>query len=118
MNFLIDAQLPKLLALRLREWGHTAYHTLELEGGNRTPDGEVAVFADARGAVLVSKDLDFLHSHLLEGSPVRLLLVCTGNVPNRQLLALFEENLELILGAVRRSRLVELNQAGIILRGG
>ncbi|MFO7724206.1 MAG: DUF5615 family PIN-like protein [Oceanipulchritudo sp.] len=116
MKFLVDAQLPKLLAIRLREWGHTAYHTLELEGGNRTPDGEVASFADAREAVLVSKDLDFLHSHLLEGSPVRLLLVCTGNISNRQLLAVFEKNLELVVEAVRRSRLVELNQAGIILR--
>ncbi len=35
---------------------------------------------------------------------------------NRQLLALFEKNLELVGDAVRRSRLVELNQAGIILR--
>ena len=72
MNFIVDAQLPKLLALRLREWGM--------------------------------------------GSPVSLLLVCTGNISNRQLLALFEKNLELILGAVMRSRLVELNQTGIIMR--
>lgn len=34
MKFLVDAQLPHLLAIRIRELGHSARHTLDLCGGN------------------------------------------------------------------------------------
>lgn len=37
MKFLVDAQLPRLLAIRLNELGHSSLHTLELPTGNRTP---------------------------------------------------------------------------------
>ena len=38
MNFLVDAHLPRHLALLLREQGHDAIHTLDLAEGNRTTD--------------------------------------------------------------------------------
>lgn len=38
MKFLVDAQLPRRLAGRLREAGHEAIHTLDLPLGNRTTD--------------------------------------------------------------------------------
>ena len=38
MKFLIDAQLPRRLAGRLREVGFDAIHTLDLPLANRTPD--------------------------------------------------------------------------------
>lgn len=38
MKFIVDAQLPRLLAVRLRELGQEATHTLELDAGNRTQD--------------------------------------------------------------------------------
>jgi len=36
MNFLVDAHLPRHLALLLRKHVHDAIHTLDLGGGNRT----------------------------------------------------------------------------------
>ncbi len=62
MNFLIDAQLPRLLAVRLRELGHDASHTLDLKDGNRTCDQTISACAFAQNAVVVSKDRDFLDS--------------------------------------------------------
>lgn len=118
MKFLVDAQLPRILAVRLSERGHAAQHTLDLADGNRTPDGCVADIADEYGAVVISKDLDFLNSHLLIGSPVKLLIVTTGNISNRKLLALFEVHLDLIINALSQSDLVELSQHGLILRNG
>jgi len=41
MKFLVDAQLPRRMALWLSESGHDAKHTLDLPAGNRTPDAEV-----------------------------------------------------------------------------
>ena len=46
MTFLVDAQLPRRLAHRLRDRGHIAFHTLDLERGNRTPDRVLSAIAD------------------------------------------------------------------------
>jgi predicted nuclease of predicted toxin-antitoxin system len=41
MNFLVDAHLPRHLALLLREHGYDAIHTLDLPEGNRTTDKRI-----------------------------------------------------------------------------
>jgi predicted nuclease of predicted toxin-antitoxin system len=41
VNFLVDAQLPRRLALRLRDAQHDVLHTLDLPNGNRTTDAEI-----------------------------------------------------------------------------
>ena len=46
MIFLIDAQLPRRLARVLQQYGHQAYHTLDLPQQNRTDDDEIMQFAD------------------------------------------------------------------------
>jgi hypothetical protein len=46
MKFIVDAQLPRLLAIRLRELGHEATHTLDLDAGNRTQDNTIANLAE------------------------------------------------------------------------
>ena len=113
MKFLIDAQLPALLARRLIEAGHDAIHTLDLPGGNRTPDDEIAHLADVDDRVVVSKDGDFRDSHLLRGTPKKLLIVATGNITNRELIALFEEHLGAIVAALDGADLVELAAAAL-----
>lgn len=115
MNFLVDAQLPRLLAIRLCELGQTARHTLDLQKGNHTPDQEIAAIADKEHAVVITKDSDFLNSHLLNDSPSRLLLVSTGNISNRQLLTLFEQHIDRITAALSQSRLLELTPTGLVI---
>lgn len=117
MKFLVDAQLPHLLAIRIRELGHSARHTLDLCGGNRTPDADIAALADREDEVVVTKDADFIDSHLLFGSPSRLLLVAVGNISNFQLLELFGSQISLIISSLEQSRLVELNRRGLVIRG-
>jgi predicted nuclease of predicted toxin-antitoxin system len=115
VNFVIDAQLPRLLAVRLRELGHDASHTLDLEKGNRTSDQVISAFANAKNAVVVSKDRDFLDSHLLTGSPSRLLMIASENIPNRRLLSMFENHMESIVNAFAQASWVELNEEGLII---
>lgn len=115
MNFLVDAQLPRLLAVLLNELGQSARHTLDLAAGNRTSDRTLAELADADEAVVISKDADFLNSHLLHRRPAKLLLVSTGNIPNPSLLGIFEAHLDQIVAAFRDSAFIELTRTGLII---
>ncbi len=57
MNFLVDAQLPRRLANRLREAGHDAQHALDLPGKNRTTDAEIIEIAAREHRVVIMKTL-------------------------------------------------------------
>lgn len=115
MKFLIDAQLPSRLARHLNVTGHDAIHTLDLPEQNRTTDAEIARLADAEDRIVVSKDSDFRDSHLLSGTPARLLVVSTGNVTNRDLLALIDEHLDELVAAFQSARLVQLTTEDLLV---
>lgn len=87
MRFLVDAQLPPALCRWLRERGHEAAHVAEL-GLVAADDASIAARAEADGAVLVSKDEDFVTLRL----PDRfgLLWLRCGNATNRALVAWLE----------------------------
>jgi predicted nuclease of predicted toxin-antitoxin system len=59
--------------------------------------------------VVITKDTDFYHSHLLHGKPWKLLLVRTGNIRTRELAALFGRHLPEIIAALEQNSLVELD---------
>jgi predicted nuclease of predicted toxin-antitoxin system len=115
VKFLIDAQLPVRLGGLLSAGGHDAVHTSQLPERNRTTDTALAALADAEERVVVTKDRDFRDSHLLRGAPRRLLVVATGNVSNRDLLALFAENLETLVVALDEARYVEIGPSGLVI---
>ena len=56
MRFLVDAQLPRRMALRLLDSGHEALHTLDLPLGNRTSDNEIIQLAESENRIVVTKD--------------------------------------------------------------
>lgn len=87
MNFLLDAQLPPALCGWLRERGHQAVHVFEIDMVAAS-DTEIAARAEADGAVLVSKDEDFVTLRL----PDRFAFVWLrcGNATNRALAAWLE----------------------------
>ena len=88
MKFLVDAQLPRRLALRLREAGHESIHTLDLPQGNRTTDTFINDLSIRGHYVVITKDADFVNSFILNRRPHKLLLVSTGNISNAELEAL------------------------------
>ena len=113
MRALVDAQLPRRLAYRLRELGHDAAHTLDLPDGNRTTDLDIARVADAEERVVVTKDSDFVASRVLRGTPARLLLISTGNLPNQELEALLLPVLDEIADAFEETSFVELTRTTV-----
>lgn len=115
MKFLVDAQLPHRLALWLVDAGFDARHTLDLPQANATADSEVMQLADAEERVVVTKDSDFVDSHLLRGRPAKLLLVATGNISNSALIDLISHNLASITAALTQHRFVELGKSQLII---
>jgi predicted nuclease of predicted toxin-antitoxin system len=67
--------------------------------------------------VVVTKDSDFYHSHLLHGKPWKLLLVRTGNIRTRDLKMLFQTHLTAIAAALEQNSLVELDRQKVQVVG-
>jgi predicted nuclease of predicted toxin-antitoxin system len=115
VRWLIDAQLPRRLAVRLMELGHDAVHTRDLPRGNRSTDSDLCRIADASARILVSKDRDFLDSFYINSSPSRLLWVTVGNVTNTELLILFESMLPDLQQAFACSKCIEITSHELIV---
>ena len=93
MKFIVDAQLPYRLKIWLAKNGFDSVHTRDLPQANETEDFDIASFAGKENRVVITKDGDFLKLHILSGKPEKLLLITTGNIVNKDLLALFERTL-------------------------
>lgn len=117
MNFLVDAQLPRRMSAWLVSAGCDAIHTLDLPDKNRTTDEQINDVADREQRVVISKDSDFVDSHLLCGRPAKLLLVSTGNISNRDLEALVVPLLPDIIREFQTHSFLELGPTGIVVRG-
>jgi predicted nuclease of predicted toxin-antitoxin system len=115
MRLIVDAQLPRMLSDLLKSGGHDSIHTSELPLGNKTPDEEICRLAEVEGCIVVTKDSDFVTSHLLNKIPPQLLLVATGNISNEQLCEVFRKNLPALELAFESSVFVEINRAAMIV---
>ena len=114
MKFLIDAQLPRRLARWLGTEGHDAVHTMDLPAGNRTEDAQINAISTREQRIVVTKDVDFVDTFLLQRTPHKLLLVTTGNIGNPELVRLFEDNLDGIVHALETSDFIELSHDSMI----
>jgi len=117
VKFLVDAQLPRRFAAWLRDRGHDALHTLDLPEQNRTADASITALADREHRIVVTKDADFVDSHIVSGKPEKLLWISTGNIANAGLEAILYANLATIVRALESSHFVELNRNGVVIHG-
>lgn len=117
MKFLVDAQLPYRLARYIRTKGHDVVHTDDMPNKEKTSDTEIRALAKADGRIVISKDKDFQDSHILQKQPAQLLLLTTGNIVNRDLLALFEANWDEIEDKFQLCDLLELTNTQLIAHG-
>ena len=60
MKFIVDAQLPRRLALELIASGHDAVHTLDFPAGNRTQNKDIMAMAVRENRIVMTKDSDFV----------------------------------------------------------
>lgn len=113
MKFIVDAQLPKSLSDLLNQKGYDSVHTLDLPNKNKTKDSQIAKLANEEGRIVISKDVDFLESFMVKSEPRKLIIVKTGNILNRHLIKIFEENLEILIQMISRSDLIEVSRTEI-----
>ena len=114
MKFLIDAQLPYRLKLWLAANSCDAIHTNDLPARNLTADTAIADIADQENRIVITKDGDFLKLKILHDKPEKLLILTTGNIVNKELLALFERNFQIIQKLFNSYDTVEMNNNFVI----
>ncbi len=115
MIFLIDANLPYKLAKRLKVRGFDALHTDDLPNKERTTDKEIRDISISQNRIVITKDSDFLDTHLINNIPRKLLLVSTGNIVNKELFLLFDNHFNEIVKLFDIYDLVEINNLEIIV---
>ncbi len=116
MKFLVDAQLPRRLAMQLNTAGFDALHTLDLPLSNRTTDATINEFSINEQRIVITKDADFVASFVLYQRPPRLLLISTGNIRNAELENLFAANIEKLNEAFTSGfKFVEMSRTAIII---
>jgi predicted nuclease of predicted toxin-antitoxin system len=114
MRFLIDAQLPSKLGEILQKAGLHAIHVDSLPDGDESSDKTIALYADQHNLIVITKDSDFYHSHMILRQPKKLLLVTTGNLKNRALFDLFRANALIIRNLFESCNYVEMTNDSII----
>ena len=114
MKFIVDAQLPKSLARLLVSLGHDAIHTLDLPLKNATRDSYISTISIKEQRIVISKDSDFYDSFQIKKEPYKLLYLTVGNMRNTHLLALFTQNINIIVNELSLSDVVEMNATSII----
>jgi predicted nuclease of predicted toxin-antitoxin system len=103
--FLVDAQLPPLLAEALRQAGCEAVHVVDL-GLQAATDEQIWDEAISRSAVLVTKDRDFALRRAATNDGPAILWVRVGNTSNRKLIELVLRALPAIITAIERDEAV------------
>ena len=114
-KFIIDTQLPHQLASFLRKKGIDAVHTTDTFKGHLLQDKEIVEIAIKDNRIIISKDSDFWDNFLLNGVPPKILFLQLGNIKNKELLEIFEQNIEKIIELFEdEANLLVLNQTQII----
>lgn len=114
MRFLVDAQLPPLLCEILKKEGIKSRHVDSLPAGDESSDNEITEYADLNDLIVITKDLDFYYSHMINGEPKKLLLITTGNIKNKDLFNIFRNNIINFKTLFDNCNYVELNNNGLI----
>lgn len=105
MRFLIDAQLPPSLANHLSSHGHEAIHVSAI-GLTTAADKVIWTHAAAIGAVLVTKDEDFVMMRALDNQGPAVVWVRIGNTTKRALIARFAEKMSAIVQSLERGETI------------
>lgn len=114
MKFLIDAQLPRRLAIFMQELGYDAIHTLDLPNKNRTTDTEIIELSIKDSLIVISKDSDFYISFLQRAEPYKLIYLKVGNMTTDEIIIIFKNNFSLIKEQISENFIIEISNKNII----
>lgn len=108
MRFILDVQLPRIALRPFRAAGHEALHVVEIASA-RLSDVEIWRLAAELGAVIVTKDEDFVGLQTTQAASVAIVWLRCGNIYNPELVDLLANRMNAIVQAIEAgARLVEL----------
>jgi predicted nuclease of predicted toxin-antitoxin system len=96
MKFLCDVHISYKLVNSLNSSGYEAIHVNQLPDKWHTSDSYICNFADTHDFVVITKDSDFRNNFFIKRSPKKLIKINLGNVSNKLLLTIFDDNLHKI----------------------
>jgi predicted nuclease of predicted toxin-antitoxin system len=96
-RFLVDTQLPPMLAGYLTSKGHDSIHTTFFENGHLLQDSAISIIAKNENRIIITKDNDFFERYTLYGPPPKILLLQFGNIKNTDLINYFDRELEKLI---------------------
>lgn len=116
LNFLIDTQLPPVLAAFLTRKGFATIHTSRVkEGGEFMSDSEIISYAIDNDFIIVTKDKDFTDYFFAKGAPPKILQLQLGNIKNNELIDTLELNIQLIAEMFSKGdNLIIFNQNSLV----
>ncbi|MCU0391022.1 MAG: DUF5615 family PIN-like protein [Thermoflexibacter sp.] len=116
MKILCDVHIAYKLVNFLISKGIEATHVNHILDSWFTKDSKIAEFVDSNDYTLVSKDADFKESHLLRSTPQKLIKVNLGNISNKELIKIFEENLSTFQNYMDSGKcMIEINKDSIVI---
>ena len=99
----------------LSEQGFDSVHTRELPLKNLSPDSLIIKLALKENRIVVTKDSDFFEYLLLHKYSFKILMITTGNIVNKKLIALFEKNFHKAQKLLTKHKVVEINNSEIVV---
>lgn len=110
MQFLIDAQLPASLKDVFEFNNISCIHTIDLPNQNLTTDTEIRLYCKQNNTILITKDEDFYHTHLLTQNPEYLILVKVGNCSNSLLKDILSTKLQVIIDTIYLQKFIIISR--------
>ncbi|MEM9830351.1 MAG: DUF5615 family PIN-like protein [Bacteroidota bacterium] len=108
MTILVDAQLsPHLAPWITRTFSIEAFSVGYL-GYRDAADTEIFEYARTAGAIVMTKDDDFVRLHYQQGSPPKIIWLTCGNTSNDHIKKILRNKLPQVLEMLNTSDLVEL----------
>jgi predicted nuclease of predicted toxin-antitoxin system len=101
MHFLIDTQLPRVLARHLRGLGLEATHVGGLGLAQASDHTIWTRVRETRGAVLITKDHDFVRLQMTEPVAVSIIWLRFGNSSNRDLIDRVDQEWPRVMASLR-----------------
>ncbi len=105
VRFLVDAQLPPALARHIAALGHDADHVADV-GLVAASDQEIWQHAEASGAVIITKDEDFVTMRALRAHGPAIVWIRVGNTRKQALLSCTSAAWPAIIKALMRNEQV------------
>ena len=107
MKFIVDQQLPPVLAKWFEERGHSAKHVFFV-GLSEEDDRVIWDHAQTEAAVIVTKDTDFAERRLREAGGPTILWLRIGNTTKQELFEIMARTWSVVEPALAHEPIVEV----------